>query len=185
MRESLFPCDGCRRHVRATEPSCPFCGAAVHAPASAPVEFPARLSRAALFAFAMAAGGCTPSAPAPPTEQRPGEYNPPPAPPPPPRLDDPGPMAAVYGAPPPPVPPPPVADAGAAQQPPPADPQPPPLRPIAPRRTPPPPVPVPAYGVAPPPSRDHDAPVRPQRLEVPRYQTRYGGPPPPNDADWD
>jgi hypothetical protein len=24
---SLVPCDSCNRHIRATEPSCPFCGA--------------------------------------------------------------------------------------------------------------------------------------------------------------
>jgi hypothetical protein len=62
----LLPCPACARHVRASAPSCPFCGGATlddfrkHAP---PVGPRARLSRAALRAFGasaltLAAVGC-------------------------------------------------------------------------------------------------------------------------------
>lgn len=58
----LLPCDGCDRHVRADEPECPFCGAAIVS-RPAPVLPAGRLGRAATFAFGAAlaaatAGGC-------------------------------------------------------------------------------------------------------------------------------
>lgn len=56
----LVPCAECSRHMRATEPACPFCGAPPPAPGDLPpVVAPprARLGRAALFAFGAAAAG--------------------------------------------------------------------------------------------------------------------------------
>lgn len=107
---SLAPCVSCQRHVRVTEPACPFCGAAL------PEDFAgravpgttARLSRAALVAFATlgAAAGCGSS-------QQPAPASPP-ASPPVATTDDasaqpadasaqgPGAMVALYGAAPPP-----------------------------------------------------------------------------------
>lgn len=56
----LTPCSGCRRHVRASEPACPFCGAAsLSAARSGPSQ---RLSRAGLIAFALATGCSKPPA---------------------------------------------------------------------------------------------------------------------------
>jgi hypothetical protein len=67
MNARLLPCTACARHIRATEPTCPFCGEALpdayrHAgPAALPKK---RLGRAARFAFGavvagtLAATGC-------------------------------------------------------------------------------------------------------------------------------
>lgn len=74
----LGPCPSCRRHVRVTEHTCPFCGAAVAAEASPGLT--KRLSRAAIVALStIAVAGCpkTPKEPeaivqpygAPPTPQ--------------------------------------------------------------------------------------------------------------------
>lgn len=52
----LEPCPHCERHVRTTETSCPFCGAAIAAAMRAvrPRQLPrTRLSRAALLAFGL------------------------------------------------------------------------------------------------------------------------------------
>ena len=65
----LRACPACRRHVRVTEPGCPFCGQALD-PAfratPAPVPLSVRLSRAALvavgsgtFSLAAACGAAT------------------------------------------------------------------------------------------------------------------------------
>src|SRR5687767_7672596 len=54
----LRPCSGCRRHVEASEVSCPFCGVALDA-AVAPRVARARLTRAAVFAGAAALGIAT------------------------------------------------------------------------------------------------------------------------------
>ncbi len=76
MRPALVPCDGCGRHVRSTEPSCPFCRSALTPTDVAPIRVDARLSRAALFAFGatVAVVGCG---------------------------DDDGPVGTLYGGPPP------------------------------------------------------------------------------------
>ncbi|HVW26688.1 MAG TPA: hypothetical protein VHC69_15075 [Polyangiaceae bacterium] len=67
---SLVSCAACRRHIRRSEATCPFCGVGVTsevAGAPEPMMPPGRLSRAALMAFAAAAVGTTAcsSAPAP------------------------------------------------------------------------------------------------------------------------
>jgi hypothetical protein len=58
----LSPCPGCARHVLATEPACPFCGASMPADFTARVrpEAPRRLSRVAALAFgtSLALGAC-------------------------------------------------------------------------------------------------------------------------------
>ncbi len=52
----LIACTGCRRHVRASESTCPFCGARVDgAPRSVPLG---RRSRAAIFASAATLAAC-------------------------------------------------------------------------------------------------------------------------------
>ena len=61
MATRLIPCPSCARHVRTSDASCPFCGAAtVQAPA--PLVARGRLSRAALLAVgaagALAAADC-------------------------------------------------------------------------------------------------------------------------------
>ena len=65
---SLIACSGCRRHVRAGDGACPFCGAAVLG-APAPGRPLARLGRAALFAVgatvSVTAAGCDTFNPAP------------------------------------------------------------------------------------------------------------------------
>jgi hypothetical protein len=59
MTATLRACPACSRHVRVTEPACPFCGgeldAAFRSAASPRVPAVGRLSRAALFA--LGAGG--------------------------------------------------------------------------------------------------------------------------------
>jgi len=52
----LVACLGCQRHVRSSEPRCPFCDADVVVPAE-PLRRPiGRLGRAALFAFGATLG---------------------------------------------------------------------------------------------------------------------------------
>jgi hypothetical protein len=61
---SFVPCPSCRRHVRAGDAACPFCGAAGAAePAVAPsASVPGqRLSRGAMFAFAVSVAACSSS----------------------------------------------------------------------------------------------------------------------------
>jgi hypothetical protein len=56
--ERLLPCERCRRHVRASATTCPFCAAVTTRDASAPVAWrPAagRLTRAALLFGSVAA----------------------------------------------------------------------------------------------------------------------------------
>ncbi|HEX2734952.1 MAG TPA: hypothetical protein VHM70_25280 [Polyangiaceae bacterium] len=56
---SLAPCTQCQRHVRVTDPQCPFCGAALSGLSAKPA--PSRgLKRAALLALSasVAAAGC-------------------------------------------------------------------------------------------------------------------------------
>jgi hypothetical protein len=67
-KSQLRACPSCARHVRVTEPACPFCGDALSEAfqeARAPQPPALRLTRAALFAFgtgAMAvASGCSSS----------------------------------------------------------------------------------------------------------------------------
>ena len=55
----LIPCAECRRHVRASDPACPFCGAAVEA-APPRTSLVGRFSRAAVFA---GLASCTPKTP--------------------------------------------------------------------------------------------------------------------------
>ncbi|MEC7524992.1 MAG: hypothetical protein VYE22_34240 [Myxococcota bacterium] len=56
----LLPCDGCDRHVRADEPTCPFCGDSLRH-RGAPQLPGARLGRAATFAFGAALAAATAS----------------------------------------------------------------------------------------------------------------------------
>ncbi len=55
----LVPCPACSRHVRATEPACPFCGAPPPFGAPRPTVS-ARLTRVAAFSLGatLAAAGC-------------------------------------------------------------------------------------------------------------------------------
>ena len=54
----LLPCPACRRHVRDSEPTCPFCAATL--PCVAAVAGPRRrMSRAALFAAGATLAGVT------------------------------------------------------------------------------------------------------------------------------
>lgn len=118
MYQPLAPCTACRRHVRATEAACPFCGGAIGVARSAMPE--GRLSRAGLAVFAIAIAGCTEptrEAAAPDPVAKPaadsGAVAQPTPPPPMPSVedaglvDDPGTMHAKYGGAPPPKPPPP------------------------------------------------------------------------------
>ncbi|MEZ4389919.1 MAG: hypothetical protein R3A48_02395 [Polyangiales bacterium] len=113
---SLSPCPACQRHVRVDAPSCPFCASDL-AGAALPVipdAGGARLTRAALFAFATTVAACS-------TSQTPAQTPPPPQQPAPTPAEPvaapqgPGTVAAIYGAPAPPAPDAgAVADAGAA-----------------------------------------------------------------------
>jgi len=58
MTTSFSPCAGCERHVKSTDTTCPFCGAA-HSPAP-PRRIP-RTSRAVWLASSMALVGCSSS----------------------------------------------------------------------------------------------------------------------------
>ncbi len=59
MSNTLCPCPGCQRHVRAVEAGCPFCGSPLSLEVAAPARLP-RVSRAVLLAAgaALALGGC-------------------------------------------------------------------------------------------------------------------------------
>ncbi|HJL17967.1 MAG TPA: hypothetical protein RMH99_20040, partial [Sandaracinaceae bacterium LLY-WYZ-13_1] len=57
----LVPCDGCGRHVLASEPRCPFCAAAFDAHRPVPGSPGARIGRAATFAFGAALAAATAS----------------------------------------------------------------------------------------------------------------------------
>lgn len=103
---ALSPCPECQRHVRVDSQECPFCARDL---TGAPLPVvpdmgAARLSRAAIFAFATSVAACT-------TAQAPPQSPPPPqaavpqpvvtAPPPDPAAapPEPGTVAAIYGAP--------------------------------------------------------------------------------------
>jgi hypothetical protein len=129
MYQPLAPCTACRRHVRATEAACPFCGGSVGVARTALPE--TRLARASLAVFAIAVAGCTEptrEAASPDPVAKPAldaAVAQPTPPPPKPALDagevdDPGTMHAKYGGAP------------------------------APKPTPPHVTPVPAYGIPPP-----------------------------------
>jgi hypothetical protein len=53
----LRPCTECSRHVRVDEAACPFCGGDNTAPFTPPRIPTGRLTRAAIFASALATGG--------------------------------------------------------------------------------------------------------------------------------
>jgi len=78
----LSPCTQCRRHVRSSERTCPFCGSAITAPARSPSSLAGRFSRAAVFA-GLASCYTTPppqqiqQPPPPPPDERRGEEPPP------------------------------------------------------------------------------------------------------------
>lgn len=57
----MIPCSACARHVRASEPRCPFCDAALSDDARAALapDTTRRLSRAAAFAFGLTVAGCS------------------------------------------------------------------------------------------------------------------------------
>jgi hypothetical protein len=61
MTSPLVPCRACDRHVRSTEPACPFCGAAIENVVVARARPRANTSRAAILAFSssvlLACGG--------------------------------------------------------------------------------------------------------------------------------
>jgi len=79
----LIPCDGCRRHVRATDDACPFCHAAIPLAPLPRARVDGRLSRAAVFATAvLAAPACIVQNPPPPNYQYQQQQQPPPPPPP-------------------------------------------------------------------------------------------------------
>jgi len=111
MYQPLAPCTGCRRHVRAVEARCPFCGAEREA-TNVEASTVTRVSRAVTFAAALAIAGCQ-SEPASntivkdPTAAK-TTATPKPAPAPVPStsssglVDDPGSPVAEYGAPAPP-----------------------------------------------------------------------------------
>jgi hypothetical protein len=156
---SLVPCGGCRRHVRASDPACPFCATPLATSAGEGIvpEPPQRLSRAGILAFAAAflSTSCHPQqGPTPPT----------------PNAVDSGMMATIYGGPmPPPTPPtpPPMPDDMAV----PAYGAPPPMPPT------PPPAPQDA-GASPQPAAH---PQTPTNHRVHSISTRYGSPPRPTD----
>src|SRR5215510_15123104 len=52
--DALIACEGCARHVRASESACPFCRTARTPSEIAPRPVPRRLGRAATFAFGAA-----------------------------------------------------------------------------------------------------------------------------------
>jgi hypothetical protein len=56
----LAPCPACHRHVRITEPTCPFCGDGLALAGTPPPVLPkGRLGRAATFAFGATLVGVT------------------------------------------------------------------------------------------------------------------------------
>lgn len=192
MRAALVPCPSCSRHVRSTEPTCPFCAGALAAETAGMAEIPVgeRISRAALAALtatgALAVGACGPSLQQGPAVQQPTAtvvvvvqptVTPPPRDPPvvvvrpanPPGSNEPVVIVTPPDQPRPPVRPPVVVTPV----------QPPvvvvtPVRPVRPVRPQPydPGTAVPAYGISPPQLIDPGAPV-----------ARYGAPPPsPEDG---
>jgi hypothetical protein len=127
MYRPLAPCDACRRHVLASSPSCPFCGAE-RAPSLEPAAPTVRVSRSAALALAAATmlAGChtetvptvapDPAATGKPASPKPVEsIQPPPGPG---LVDDQGAAVAEYGAPvPPPSAPPAPRPSGTAHKP--------------------------------------------------------------------
>lgn len=103
----LISCEGCRRHVRADDEACPFCGAAVAAAPVARSVLEGRLSRAAVFASAvLVAPGCLVQSNPPPPNYQQHQQQPPPPPPsddrqgfaePPPDYSPPAPTGVVSG----------------------------------------------------------------------------------------
>lgn len=82
----LIPCEGCKRHVRAADAHCPFCGATITAVPVARSVLEGRLSRAAVFASAvLIAPSCIVQTPPPNYQQQPPPppYDPQQVPPPP------------------------------------------------------------------------------------------------------
>lgn len=62
---TLLPCLSCRRHARADEPACPFCGGALGAPS--PIhQRVGRVTRAMILYGAVTLGGCGEAEQAPP-----------------------------------------------------------------------------------------------------------------------
>ncbi len=61
MYRPMIPCSACARHVRASEPRCPFCDATLSDDARAALapDTTRRLSRAAAFAFGLTVAGCS------------------------------------------------------------------------------------------------------------------------------
>lgn len=119
---SLSPCPACQRHVRVDAPNCPFCASDLSS-ATLPVvpdAGGARLTRAALFAFATTVAACSTSqTPPQPQPVQPQPAQPQPAQPAaaPEQPTEPTTVAAIYGAPaPPPADAGAVADAGATPQ---------------------------------------------------------------------
>ena len=56
----LVPCPGCRRHVRASEPECPFCALPLELAGTPAPRLPdERLSRAAMLAFSATLASAT------------------------------------------------------------------------------------------------------------------------------
>lgn len=64
--DELASCDGCKRHVRAREARCPFCGRAVRAKPRRARMIVGRITRAAMICGASALGGCGEADEAPP-----------------------------------------------------------------------------------------------------------------------
>jgi hypothetical protein len=113
---ALLLCAHCDRHVRESEPRCPFCNAPREASATdePSPEASVSLSRAAiLLASAMALGACEKDNPLTREPQIAQPYGAPPQPPRP-IVQEPQ-IAQPYGAPPQPQPEPPVVDSGAAE----------------------------------------------------------------------
>lgn len=112
MYQPLVACSGCRRHVRALDERCPFCGAPRDALVVEHVQM-ARMSRAATLATALAiAAGCHSEPTTITHDPAPAKPSPEPLPPKPSSeplpaadahlVDDPGGQVDIYGAPPPP-----------------------------------------------------------------------------------
>ncbi|MCC6874989.1 MAG: hypothetical protein IT378_11845 [Sandaracinaceae bacterium] len=54
----LTPCTSCARHVRVTQESCPFCGAAIEVAPRPARQVVARAARLAILSGAVALGAC-------------------------------------------------------------------------------------------------------------------------------
>lgn len=61
MYKPMIPCAACSRHIRASEPRCPFCDATLadEARSALAPDTTRRLSRAAAFAFGLSVAGCS------------------------------------------------------------------------------------------------------------------------------